>query len=104
MHEEEQKKGKKTYDAKIIKWLFGLTGGYRKLMALALVFMIFTALLELAVPLIAKTAVDKYIYPSWRIATFSDAERDRNFEASLQKKYPELIVPLGGRLIPCRHL
>ena len=96
MQEDELKKGKKTYDIKIIKWLFGLTGKYRRLMALALVFMILTALLELAVPLIAKTAVDKYIYPSWRIASFEDTERDRTFEASLQEKYKGLIVPLGG--------
>lgn len=95
MHNEESKKGKKTYDLKIIKWLFSLTGPYRKFMALALMFMVFTALLELAVPLIAKTAIDKYIYPSWRIATFTDSERDKNFEETLESKYPHLIVQLG---------
>ena len=80
--QDEEKKGKKTYDIKIIKWLFGLTGKYRKLMALALFFMVMTALLELVVPLIAKTAIDKYIYPSWRIATFSNSERDRSLRLS----------------------
>ena len=94
MSTEEIRKGKKTYDVKIIKWLFGLTGPYRKFMALALLFMILTALLELAVPLIAKSAIDKYIYPSWRIATFSDSKRDREFEALLESKYPDLIVPI----------
>lgn len=96
MHDEEKKKGKKTYDLKIIKWLFSLTGPYRKFMALALVFMLCTALLELAVPLIAKTAIDKYIYPSWRIATFTDSERDKKFEAELEQKYPNLILELGS--------
>ena len=96
MHNEETKKGKKTYDIKIIKWLFGLTGPYRKFMALALFFMIVTALLELAVPLIAKTAIDKYIYPSWRIATFTDSQRDKRFESEVLDKYSSLIAPLGN--------
>ncbi len=96
MHDEEKKKGKKTYDLTIIKWLFSLTGPYRKFMALALVFMLCTALLELAVPLIAKTAIDKYIYPSWRIATFADSERDKEFQSSLEHKYPNLIVELSS--------
>jgi len=96
MHDEEKKKGKKTYDLTIIKWLFSLTGPYRKFMALALVFMLCTALLELAVPLIAKTAIDKYIYPSWRIATFTESERDKKFEEALENKYPDLIVQLSS--------
>jgi len=96
MQDEENKKGKKTYDLTIIKWLFGLTGPYRKFMALALLFMVFTALLELAVPLIAKTAIDKYIYPSWRIAAFTTSERDKKFEAVLEKEYPNLIVRLSN--------
>ncbi len=96
MDNEESKKGKKTYDLKIIKWLWGFTGPYRFFMAIALVFMISTALLELAVPYIAKIAVDKYIYPSWRIANFEDSEKDKRFETSLKDKYASLIVPLGG--------
>lgn len=96
MDNEEAKKGRKTNDIKIIKWLWGFTGPYRVYMTLALVFMISTALLELTVPYLAKIAVDKYIYPSWRIADFNPSERDKRFETSLKNKYASLIIPLGG--------
>jgi len=96
MDSDESKKGKTTYDLKIIKWLYGFTGPYRWLMLLALILMVLTALLELAVPYIAKIAVDKYIYPSWRIAEFKDTERDRQFEKTLNEKYAQFVVPLGG--------
>ena len=96
MDSEESRKGKKTYDLEIIKWLYGFTGPYRFFMALALFFMILTALLELSVPYIAKIAVDKYIYPSWKIARFEDNDTDRKFEKTLKDHYASLIVPLGG--------
>jgi len=95
MDNEEAKKGKKTYDLKIIKWLFGFTGPYRTFMALALIFMLVTAALELTVPYIAKLAVDKYIYPSWRIAKSPDKESDKNLVSEIKGKYPSLAVPLG---------
>lgn len=92
---EEAKKGRKTYDWKIIKWLFDFTGPYRTFMALALIFMLVTAALELTIPYIAKLAVDKYIYPSWRIATLPDNESDKNLVSDIKGKYPSLVVVLG---------
>jgi ABC-type multidrug transport system fused ATPase/permease subunit len=92
---EESKRGKRTEDLGIIRWLYGFTGPHRVLMAAALVLMILTALLELAVPYITKIAVDKYIYPSWGIALFKDNERDRVFEKRVREKYPSLAIPLG---------
>ncbi|MCK5710855.1 MAG: ABC transporter ATP-binding protein [Deltaproteobacteria bacterium] len=92
---EEAKKGRKTYDWKIIKWLFGFTGPYRTFMALALIFMLVTAVLELTIPYIAKLAVDKYIYPSWRIATLPDNESDKKLVSGIKGKYPSLVVVLG---------
>ena len=94
MDNEEVKKGKKTYDLKIIKWLFGFTGPYRIFMALALLFMLLTAVLELTVPYIAKLAVDKYIYPSWRIAELTDKETDKKLVSEIKEKYPSLVLPL----------
>ena len=94
MDNEEAKKGKKTYDLKIIKWLYGYTKPYRTYMFLALVFMITTAALELTVPYIAKLAVDKYIYPSWRIAEVSDKESSKKLVQDIKKEYPSLIVPI----------
>ena len=101
MDNEETKKNKKTYDLEIIKWLYGYTGPYRKFMFLALVFMLITAALELTVPYIAKLAVDKYIYPSWRIAQVSDNETDKNLVLKIKDQYPALVLPIedGSYLI-----
>ncbi|MEW6145173.1 MAG: ABC transporter ATP-binding protein [Thermodesulfobacteriota bacterium] len=93
---EESRRGRRTDDLGIIRWLYGFTGPHRVLMAAALALMILTALLELAVPYITKIAVDKYIYPSWGVALFEDSERNREFEISVRERYPSLMIPLGG--------
>lgn len=93
---EEPKKDWKTRDLSILRWLYSFTGPFRTVMAIALVLMILTALMELAVPYITKIAVDKYIYPSWGIARFRNNEKDREFERSVRQKYPSLVIPLGG--------
>ncbi len=95
MDNEEAKKGKKTYDLKLIRWLFEYTRPYRTAMFLALVFMIITAALELTVPYIAKLAVDKYIYPSWRIAELGDKDTDRKLVLDIKDKYSNLVVPIN---------
>jgi ABC-type multidrug transport system fused ATPase/permease subunit len=87
---EESKRGKKTQDLSIIRWLYGFTRPHRVLMAAALALMILTALLELSVPYITKIAVDKYIYPAWGIARFKDSGKDREFEKSVRDRYPGL--------------
>jgi ABC-type multidrug transport system fused ATPase/permease subunit len=94
MDNEEAKKGKKTYDLKIIKWLYSYTGPYRTFMFLALVFMIITAALELTVPYIAKLAVDNYIYPSWRIAKLSGNETDTKLLMDIKNESPGSVVPI----------
>lgn len=94
MDNEEAKKGKKTDDLKLISWLYGYTGPYRTFMFLALIFMLITAALELTVPYIAKVAVDKYIYPSWRIAQLSDKDTDRKLVLDIKYKYPSLVIPV----------
>ena len=101
MDNEEVKKSKKTYDLKIIKWLFGYTGPYRTFMFLALIFMLITAALELTVPYIAKLAVDRYIYPSWRIAQVPDNESEKTLLFRIKDEHPSLVVPLedGSYLI-----
>lgn len=94
MDNQEAKKGKKTYDLKLISWLYGYTGPYRTYMFMALIFMLMTAALELTVPYIAKIAVDKYIYPSWRIAELSGRDTDRKLVTEIKDKYPSLVVPV----------
>lgn len=93
---EESKRGKKTQDLSIIRWLYGFTRPHRVLMAAALALMILTALLELSVPYITKIAVDKYIYPAWGIARFKDSGKDREFEKSVRDRYPGLVIPMGA--------
>lgn len=94
IHNEEEKRDKKTYDIKILKWLFNLALPYKKFMGLSLLFMIFTAVLELLVPYITKVAVDSYIFPSWREARFVD--QDKGFEKRLKEKYSSSIIPLDN--------
>jgi len=81
---EEERRNKKGYDIKVIKWLFGFARQYRKLMVLSLIFMLITAAIELLVPYITKIAVDGYIFLPWRGANFSDNEK---LEKSIKEKY-----------------
>jgi ATP-binding cassette subfamily B multidrug efflux pump len=81
---EEEKRNKKGYDIKVIKWLFGFARQYRKLMVLSLIFMLITAAIELLVPYITKIAVDGYIFLPWREANFTDNEK---LEKSIKEKY-----------------
>lgn len=92
---EEEKRSKKTYDLRIVRWLFGFALPYRRFMVLSLLFMILTAGLELLVPYITKTAVDRYISPSWRKARFSGMDKDKGLENLLREKYPSSVVTLG---------
>ncbi|HXG30695.1 MAG TPA: ABC transporter ATP-binding protein [Thermodesulfobacteriota bacterium] len=92
---DEEKRGKKTYDLRIVRWLFGFALPYRRFMVLSLLFMILTAGLELLVPYITKTAVDRYISPSWRKARFSGMGKDKGLENRLREKYPSSLVTLG---------
>lgn len=106
MDSDEAKRGKKTYDLKIIKWLFGYTGPYRSFMFLALVLMLLTAALELTVPYIAKLAVDNYIYPSWRIVKEPDNQDRRELVKGIKDQYPSLVIALnnGSYLIDMSEL
>ena len=94
MKHEEETRAKVTYDLKLIRWLFGFAKPFKRLFLFSMVFMIITAGLELLIPYITKIAVDSYIFPSWREATFSDAERDKKFEKQLKERYPTSMMKL----------
>ncbi len=94
MKQEEEKRAKVTYDLKLIRWLFGFAKPFKRLFLFSLVFMIITAGLELLIPYLTKIAVDAFIFPSWREATFSDQEQDSKFEKQLKEKYPTSIIKL----------
>ncbi|MGI9534350.1 MAG: ABC transporter ATP-binding protein, partial [Thermodesulfobacteriota bacterium] len=87
----EEKKRTTTYDIKIIKWLFGYIRKNKLLFILALFFMILTAGFEVLIPYLTKTAVDKYIYPSWVIAE----KPDKNI-VSLISKYPKYVINIDN--------
>jgi ABC-type multidrug transport system fused ATPase/permease subunit len=95
MKQEEENRTKVTYDLKVIQWLFSFAKPFKRLFVFSLVFMIITAGLELLIPYLTKIAVDAYIFPSWREATFSDEEKDRRFEKQLEEKYPTSIIKLN---------
>lgn len=82
---EDEKRNKKGYDIKVIKWLLRFARQYRRLMVLSLIFMLITAAIELLIPYITKTAVDTYIFPAWREAKFSD--KNDKFERLIEEKY-----------------
>jgi len=91
---EEERRSKKTYDVKIVKWLFSFALPYKRFMILSLLFMILTAGLELLVPYITKIAVDRYISPSWRKASFSRVDKDKRLENRLRERYQSSVIPL----------
>ncbi|MBI4228855.1 MAG: ABC transporter ATP-binding protein [Deltaproteobacteria bacterium] len=95
MKQEEENRTKATYDLKVINWLINFAKPFRRLFVLSLIFMIITAGLELLIPYLTKIAVDAYIFPSWREATFSDVEKDRRFGRQLERKYPSSIIQLN---------
>jgi len=84
MDYEEERRNKRGYDIRVIKWLFGFARHYRGLMVLSLIFMLITAAIELLVPYITKIAVDKYIFLPWMEVRFSSNE---GLEKSIKEKY-----------------
>ncbi|MGI9553500.1 MAG: ABC transporter ATP-binding protein [Thermodesulfobacteriota bacterium] len=97
----EEKKRTTTYDIKILKWLFGYIKTNKLFFILALFFMILTAGFEVLIPYLTKTAVDKYIYPSWVIA-----EKPGNNVVGLISKYPNYVINIenGNYLIDISEL
>lgn len=93
INSEEEKREKKTYDIKIIKWLFNFALPYRKFMIFSLIFMVLTAVLELLVPYITKVAVDSYIFPSWREVSFSSM--GNGFDRQIKEKYSYTMIQLN---------
>lgn len=87
--QSEEKKRTKTYDVKILKWLFGYLKPKAPVFVLSLIFMILTAFLEVAVPYLTKYAVDNHIYPSWSLADKGADETGR-----LAAKYPSEFIKL----------
>jgi len=87
----------KTYDLKILSWLFGYTKPYRILLILSLIFMIFTAGLELLIPYLAKVAVDSYIYPSWREIDINNEKMGDELKAKLSDDYKIYLLSIDSK-------
>lgn len=88
--ETEEKKRTTTYDVKVLKWLFGFIGPHKRFFILSLLLMILTAVLEISIPYLTKTAVDNYIYPSWSKASVSKKD-----PTLLKTKYKNSIINLN---------
>jgi ATP-binding cassette subfamily B protein/subfamily B ATP-binding cassette protein MsbA len=83
----------RTSDLAVVRWLVGFVKPYRTFMLLALFLMTAAAALELAIPYLTKLAVDRFIYPSWRIATFGS--RNRTLKEHVERRYPGVLVMIG---------
>lgn len=92
----EEKKRSTTYDLKILGWLLGYLKPYRVFMTLSLVFMISTALLEVAVPYLTKQAVDNYIYPPWRITSNELTAPQKEMLGKIRNNYPGSVIELNN--------
>ena len=55
----------KIYDKTILRRFFTFLKPYKKLMALAILFLAFTSIFDLAIPYITKTAIDRNIIPHY---------------------------------------
>ena len=89
--QSEEKKRTTTYDVKILKWLLGYIKTNKLFFILALLFMILTAGFEVLIPYLTKTAVDKYIYPSWVMT-----EKPYKNVGTLLSEYPGHIISLNN--------
>jgi ABC-type multidrug transport system fused ATPase/permease subunit len=88
----EEKKRTTTYDLKILRWLLGYIKPNRIFFILALICMVITAVLEVSIPYLTKTAVDNYIYPSWAKTVKPYKGIDK-----LRSSYSEGIVILNDK-------
>ncbi|NIT13943.1 MAG: hypothetical protein GTN99_06805, partial [Candidatus Dadabacteria bacterium] len=92
---EDKFMNNKTYDLKIIGWLFEFARPYRLFMVISFILMIFAALLELAIPYLAKVAVDGYINPSW--AKIYKTSQDKNIYHSTIAKFSGSVIELDEK-------
>ena len=92
---EEKNRENKTYDLKIIKWLFQFAKPYKLFMILSFVLMLFAALLELAIPYLAKVAVDSYLTPPW--AKIYRTAEDENIFNNISYKYKDWVIELDKK-------
>jgi ATP-binding cassette subfamily B protein/subfamily B ATP-binding cassette protein MsbA len=101
---EEKNRENKTYDIKIVKWLFQFAKPYKLFMILSFVLMLFAALLELAIPYLTKVAVDSYISPPW--AKIYRTTEDENVFKNISSKYKDSVIELDKKssLINLKHL
>jgi len=91
---DEPDKKVKGYDLNILKWIVKFALPFKGFMALALLFMVLTALGELYVPYLTKIAVDSYISTPWRAARFG--AHDSEFEERIKNTYPEALIPISN--------
>ena len=85
----------KTYELKIIRWLFKYCRPYTKFMIICFVLMVITAMLELLVPYLAKIAVDKYISPSWTILKIPIIKSE--YEKNIISKNKNNVIKIDNR-------
>jgi ATP-binding cassette subfamily B protein/subfamily B ATP-binding cassette protein MsbA len=90
-HEEEELH--KPYDARLMKRLLGYAKPYRRLIALAILLLLFATLFDLSLPYVSKVAIDRYIIPYARVLTFPG--QDIDFEKGILRDYSETFISIA---------
>jgi ABC-type multidrug transport system fused ATPase/permease subunit len=92
-HEEEVLG--KAYDARLMKRLLHYAKPYTLLIVLCILLLLGITGLELAIPIITRSAIDNHLVATVRIIKFSGGTTP--FEESFVKKYPNELIPFGER-------
>ncbi len=80
----EEKRLGKPYDIKLLKRLYPFTKPYRSFLFWSIVLVIFIAILDIALPILTKTAIDRYIVPQ-----IESAANDSSNKKFGQKRFIE---------------
>jgi ATP-binding cassette subfamily B multidrug efflux pump len=101
-HEEEELH--KPYDARLMKRLLGYAKPYRRLIALAVLLLLFATVFDLSLPYVSKVTIDRYIIPYARILNL--AGRDADFEKRILADYGETFIGVTEQtyLVKSTHL
>jgi len=91
---QEEEELHKPYDARLMKRLLGYTKPYKRLIAFAVLLLLFATAFDLSLPYISKVTIDRYIIPYARMLTL--AGRDSELEKKILTDYSGTLIKIEG--------
>ena len=91
---QEEEELHKPYDALLMKRLLGYTKPYKRLIAFAVLLLLFATAFDLSLPYVSKVTIDRYIIPYARMLTL--AGRDSEFEKKILTDYSRTLLKIEG--------